>query len=173
MFRKYLVLSLLLGILSVQFFLSAPKAHAQVVQRTSSVVCAVKLTTASTSTCFDQKGNVTSEVAIRTAQPLTNVSCALMLYQNGPFVPSSGNFECWTTNVAPILINIPSDFNDQASSWGSCPEGTFFVNSNGGGPSAGFGDLRHGNFPFGAVPNDSLSSFSLRFVDNTCLFQLP
>jgi hypothetical protein len=82
------------------------------------------------------------------------------LWQNGPYPPSSG----WGITYEELgLHNLPSNRNDDASSWDSGPNscGEFSVNAAGTQPFVNFAPNGHGNFPFGSVPNDSVSGLDL------------
>lgn len=94
--------------------------------------------------------------------------CNFAYYQNGPYLPSSG----WSACALVLSGNdyfVPRSLNDQASSWASCGTGgVFYANQPGTSPSASFPANSHGNFPWGAVPNDSLSSAFVNNINATC-----
>jgi len=93
-------------------------------------------------------------------------------FQNGPF--GRGNwFNGWGDCVDQYGGNtyyVPRKFNDQASSWISCGSGgTFYVNQPFTTPYATYPAYSGGqNFPWGAVPNDSLSSLYINSFSNEC-----
>jgi hypothetical protein len=90
-------------------------------------------------------------------------SCTLEIYQHGPY--GSREWErgwvvafCWYGNEA-----VPIDQNDDASSWRSfCSPGIFYVHQPDVHPMAAYPENATGDFPWGAVPNDSLSSVWMR-----------
>lgn len=94
--------------------------------------------------------------------------CAFDYYQNGPYGSTA-----WADGWAACVVDnsggdyyVPTSLNDQASSWDSCSAGIFYGNQPGTSPSASFPANSSGNFPRGAVGNDSLSS---AYVDaNDC-----
>lgn len=116
-------------------------------------------------TCFDRQGKVSSTGIV---SPNVTNSCLVVVYTDGPFYPNTGGVLCVLQSGN---FNIPSQFNDQASSWLSCTGGVFFVNSNEGGGSGSYSAMQWGNFPYKGVPNDSLSSISIN-PGTPCVIQL-
>jgi hypothetical protein len=98
--------------------------------------------------------------AARTAAA-TTFPCFVEYFQNGPYgsnawsngwgicVQHSGNY------------SVPAQENDQASAFETECEGNFFVNGPGTFPGSGFNGNVRGNFPYGSVPNDSLSGIQV------------
>jgi hypothetical protein len=162
--RKHFVFPLLvccaIGLLASGFLLTTQTVHAQTQQAAST--CPNRVIKGNHYTCYNRQGQATSQGTL-SPQTSTWGNCNLMIYQNGPFLASSGWVDCITGYG---LFNIPTAYNDQASSWASCANGTFYVDSGGKGTSAPFGDLKWGNFPLGNVPNDSLSSVNLLYQDS-------
>lgn len=93
-------------------------------------------------------------------------------FENGPFGKSSWS-NGWGDCVDQYGGNpyyVPRVYNDKASSWDSCVSGTFYVNQPYTTPSANYpADYNGQNFPWGAVPNDSLSSLSINGPAQQCL----
>ena len=85
--------------------------------------------------------------------------CDFDYYQNGPY-GSQAWANGWRLCVGggPGNYFVPRSLNDQASSWDSCSNGIFYANQPGTSPSARFPGVAAGDFPWGGVPNDSLSS---------------
>ncbi len=85
--------------------------------------------------------------------------CSMDYYQNGPYGSSA-----WANGWAECAVGfgtyyVFSSLNDQASAWDSLCDGVFFANQPWTDPGAYFPPNSAGNFPWGGVPNDSLSSF--------------
>jgi hypothetical protein len=94
------------------------------------------------------------------------LGCSVDYYQNGPY-GSAQQKQGWAVCVRGSgNFAVPLQFNDQASSWDSCAAGVFFVNGINTTPDASFPGNDFGNFPWGHVPNDSLSS--LKVGANNC-----
>lgn len=115
-------------------------------------------------TCMDISGNATAS----TVNSPQAISCNVIIYQNGPYLPSNGWALCYDNG--PGLWTVPLQFNDQVSSWWSCSSGTFYMDANGQGGSASYPAHSNGTFPIGNVPNDQLSSLS---IDSNALCRAP
>lgn len=92
-----------------------------------------------------------------------SIGCTLTVYENGPYGSAAWargwilSF-CWYGDEW-----VPIEQNDQASSWKSnCSPGVFYANQPNTHPLASFPEHSTGDFPWGAVPNDSLSSVWMR-----------
>ncbi|HEX6344405.1 hypothetical protein [Umezawaea sp.] len=104
--------------------------------------------------------------ATRTGPAVAAEACSFAYYENGPY--GSPEWDAgWSVCVTggPGTHYVPLDLNDQASSWDSCASGTFFAGQPDTDPRQGMPGFSRGNFPWGAVPNDSLSS---AYVNRTC-----
>ena len=91
--------------------------------------------------------------------------CSFAYYENGPY-----GSDDWRNGWGVCVIGGPGNYyvslprNDKASSWDSCASGTFYANQPGTDPHAGFPANSSGNFPWGAVPNDALSSAYVNYA---------
>lgn len=101
----------------------------------------------------------------RAAANASPAGCDFDYYQNGPY-GSSAWANGWRDCVGggPGNYSVPRSLNDQASAWDSCSDGIFYANQPGTSPSAAFPSFSAGNFPWGSVRNDSLSSAWVDFV---------
>ena len=90
--------------------------------------------------------------------------CFVMYFQNGPFGSTSwanGWGDC-VDQYGGNPYYVPRFLNDQASSWDSCYSGgTFYTNQPYTNPQANYPATSYGNFPWGAVANDALSSLHI------------
>lgn len=93
-------------------------------------------------------------------------TCAFDYYQNGPYGSAAwaNGWGACAIVTGPSNYYVPRSLNDQASSWDSCASGIFYTNQPGTAPSAGFPAGSHGNFPWGAVANDALSSARVNYA---------
>lgn len=114
--------------------------------------------------------NLREKACTGSTRPNT-IYCSVIYYQNGPIGSAAwarGWGDCVNeTNSHTYLV--PRFLNDQASSWASClGSGTFFVNQPYTNPQANYPGLTGANFPWGAVPNDSLSSILINDLIDQC-----
>lgn len=161
--RRFLIAAFLMAVLCMMVSSGTITSYAQ--QQVNhfqqpSTHCAMKLIKhqaghSSTYICFDRQGRAISKGVV---SPNFVDPCLVVVYTDGPFYPTTGSALCFNQSGN---VNIPPDFNDQASSWLACTGGVFFVNSNEGGGSGSYSAMQWGNFPYKGVPNDSLSSISI------------
>ncbi len=99
-----------------------------------------------------------------TGAPSNTIYAGACVYQNGGYGTSawaSGWMLCF---FGPGTFLVPVAYNDKASSWDTgCTGGTFYTNQPGTTPNANFPSLTSGNFPWGGVANDALSSLTLTY----------
>lgn len=96
---------------------------------------------------------------VKPADAITN-GCFFRYYQNGPY-GSAAWANGWVACVNDVADNgyywVPAWLNDQASAFDTCADVYFSVNQPGTAPASfAYADTT-GNFPWGSVPNDSLS----------------
>ncbi|WP_158942564.1 hypothetical protein [Streptomyces sp. ERV7] len=101
----------------------------------------------------------TSTAAPQAAPAATAGIC---YYQHGPY-GSAAMYNGWRACVTGEGDGyVPPNLNDQASAWVSgCTDGVWFSNQPWTDPAWNFPSYSTGNFPWGAVANDTLSSFHL------------
>jgi hypothetical protein len=97
---------------------------------------------------------------------VTPLACNVKYYQNGPYGSQAWK-DGWgiCVSVHNDYYYVPSEYNDQASAWDSCSTGAFYANQPATTPAASYPENGAGDFPRGAVPNDSLSSL---YVYESC-----
>lgn len=91
------------------------------------------------------------------------VECTIRLYENKPYGSSAWR-DGWSLCVRGTGgVPLPADKNDKASSWDTSRSGYFYVNSIGSRPFQYYAAPSNitGNFPFGQIPNDRLSSLTV------------
>lgn len=170
----FLVMLILMTLLFSLGVVSNASAHASastvlsiqsVPRHTPLLHCSVTLETAThTKQCLVQE---TTNKALSTQN--SDPGCALMYYQNGPY-GSSAMRNGWAICVAgtPGYVPVPKQYNDQASAWDSCSDGYFYKDGANTYPDAYFPAHSSGNFPWGAVPNDSLSYIWFSTSSSSC-----
>jgi hypothetical protein len=100
-----------------------------------------------------------SAFAARTAN-VTPV-CNAYYYQNGPYGGLAWE-NGWGVCVAAIgNYTVSFGFDNQASSWDAVCPTNLYVNAPGTFPGSGTNGNTRGNFPWGSVPNDSLSGMQI------------
>jgi hypothetical protein len=125
-----------------------------------------------TSTCLS-KGKMTQKKGLR--QPFVNVTqCSQAALEITADINGNGFTICFigsgfanmTDYCGPSPFCLSWQWNDKASYFSSgCSGGVFYTDINGNGAAQLFHPYEASNFPFGNIPNDSLSSLQL---SNSC-----
>jgi hypothetical protein len=100
-----------------------------------------------------------SALAARTAR--VTPFCTAYYYENGPFGSVAWS-NGWGVCVSSLgNYTVPFGLDNQASSFETVCPANFYVNAPGTFPGSGAAGNTRGSFPWGAVPNDSLSGIQI------------